>query len=114
METPPQPFESLAPLAGGSDPTERAKTLGAAIDAVPQLQTWLRQARQEAVAEMHKQGVGSYADIGEILGFSRARAQQIATGYVGGRPRARQVHHLDGDPRNNNVDNLELRDQPDV
>ena len=114
METPPQPFEPLAPIAGGSDPTERAKALGEAIDAVPHLQAWLRRARQQAVAEMHEQGVGSYADIGEILGFSRARAQQIATGYVGGRPRAQQVHRLDGDPRNNDVGNLELREQPEA
>lgn len=87
MDMPPHSFEALTDLAADEDPTERAKTLGAAIDEVPELQAWLRRARQQAVAEMHEQGVGSFADIGKILGFTRARAQQIATGYVGGRPR---------------------------
>lgn len=34
-----------------------------------------------------------------------ARRRKLAT---------QQVHHLDGDPRNNDVANLELRDQPDA
>lgn len=28
--------------------------------------------------------------------------------------RAQQVHHRDGDPRNNDVSNLEIREQPDA
>lgn len=114
MTTPPHPFESAVDLTASADPTERAKAFAAAIEAVPELQTWLRQGRQEAVREMYAQMRAegkSYTDVGKELGVTRARAQQIAEGYVGGRPRG-QVHHRDGEPRNNDVGNLELRDEP--
>lgn len=44
----------------------------------------------------------------EILDWAAAR---VGKGVGGGRPKAQQVHHLDGDPRNNAPANLELRDQ---
>jgi hypothetical protein len=83
MDAPPPPFEVLGSLADEPDPTARAKALMQAIDAVPALQTWLREARREAVNAMHEDR--SYTVIGDELGITRARAQQIATGYVGGR-----------------------------
>jgi len=83
MDAPPPPFDALAGLVNEPDPTTRAKTLMQAIDAVPLLQTWLRQAKQEAVLEMHE--TRSFAAIGKELGITRGRAQQIAVGYVGGR-----------------------------
>jgi DNA-directed RNA polymerase specialized sigma24 family protein len=84
METPPTPFEALANLAEDTDPTQRAKTIGAALNAVPDLQKWLRTARQNAVTEMHETGL-SYADIGQELGMDRVRAHQIAKGATTGR-----------------------------
>lgn len=84
MTTPPTPFEALKHLADTDDPTERAKQAGVALNAVPELQSWLRQVRQEAVLEMRAGGL-SHAEVGKQLGVSRARAQQIAEGRTTGR-----------------------------
>jgi|GEM_PF-1284536 len=84
MTTPPSPFENLKHLAEEGDATERAKTVGAALNAVPELQHWLRQVRQRAVQEMHDDGL-SYADIGKAIGTSRVRAHQIAEGRTTGK-----------------------------
>lgn len=116
MDTPPRPFEALADLDADLDDTEAARKLGDAIDSVAKLQTWLRQARQRRVrgmyAQMRAEGK-SYTDVGKELGVTRARAQQIAEGYVGGRPRG-QVHHPDADARNTDPGNLELRETPEA
>jgi hypothetical protein len=85
MDTPPSPFEALANLTNAPDPTQRAKQVGAALAAVPDLQKWLRRAREAAVGEMHDGGM-SYADIGAELGMDRVRAHQIAKGKTTGRP----------------------------
>jgi hypothetical protein len=85
MDTPPAPFESLAGLTAAPDPTDRAKTVGAALNAIPDLQKWLRRAREHAVGEMHDSGM-SYAEIGAELGMDRVRAHQIAKGKTTGRP----------------------------
>ncbi|CAM5435605.1 hypothetical protein STENM36S_08951 [Streptomyces tendae] len=63
---------------------ERAKAAGVALQAVPQLQQWLRDIRQQAVGEMRDGGM-SHADVGAVLGVSRARAQQIAQGRTTGK-----------------------------
>lgn len=84
MTTPPTPFENLKHLAEQGDPTERAKTVGAALQAIPELQHWLREIRQGAVQEMRDDGM-SHAEVGKELGLSRARAQQIAEGRTTGK-----------------------------
>jgi DNA-binding NarL/FixJ family response regulator len=84
MDTPPTPFESLAGLAKATDPAERAKQVGKALDAVPKLQKWLRTVRQEAVQEMRASGL-SHADVAKELGVSRVRAHQIAEGLTTGK-----------------------------
>jgi hypothetical protein len=84
MTTPPTPFENLKHLAEQGDPTRRAKAVGAALQAIPELQHWLREIRQAAVQEMREEGK-SHADVGAELGVSRARAQQIAEGRTTGK-----------------------------
>jgi DNA-directed RNA polymerase specialized sigma24 family protein len=84
MTTPPSPFETLATLTAGTDPTDQAKLLGAALAAVPDLQRWLREARQTAVLAMRADGM-SHADVAKALGTSRSRAQQIAEGRTTGK-----------------------------
>lgn len=96
MDAPPPPFDALAHLVDEPDPTARAKKLMQAIERAPELQTWLREARREAVNEMH--GDVSFTAIGRELGITRARAQQIATGYVGGRS-ARKAERTTADGR---------------
>jgi hypothetical protein len=85
MDTPPAPFERLEDLAEAPDPTDRAMAIGAALNAIPDLQKWLRRVRENAVGEMHDSGM-SYADIGVALGMDRVRAHQIAKGKTTGRP----------------------------
>ncbi|MFD6180040.1 hypothetical protein [Streptomyces goshikiensis] len=84
MTTPPPPFETLKHLADNTDASERAKEVGVALNAVPELQKWLRQLRQEAVLELRADGL-SHAEVGKLIGTSRARAQQIAEGRTTGR-----------------------------
>lgn len=84
MTNPPSPFENLKHLAEQGDPTQRAKDVGAALQAIPELQHWLREIRQGAVQEMREGGM-SHADVGAELGVSRARAQQIAEGRTTGK-----------------------------
>lgn len=84
MDQPPPPFGPLARTFDNPDPAKRAQRLGAALDAVPQLQSWLRGERQRAVQEM-RDGGASHGDVAKMLGISRARAQQIAEGRTTGK-----------------------------
>lgn len=84
MDTPPTPFEALAHITEDPDPAKRARTIGAALASVPDLQKWLRHARELAVGEMRDGGL-SHADVAKILSVSRARAQQIAEGRTTGK-----------------------------
>jgi hypothetical protein len=84
MTTPPHPFENLTPLASTAEPEQRARDATAALNAVPELQAWLRQTRQGAVLEMRAGGM-SHGEVGKVLGISRARAQQIAEGRTTGK-----------------------------
>lgn len=84
MTTPPSPFENLQHLAEQADPIQRAKAVGSALQAIPELQHWLREIRQVAVQEMRDGGM-SHAQVGAELGLSRARAQQIAEGRTTGK-----------------------------
>lgn len=84
MTNPPSPFENLKHLAEQGDATQRAKDVGTALQAIPELQHWLREIRQVAVQEMRENGL-SHAEVGRELGLSRARAQQIAEGRTTGK-----------------------------
>jgi DNA-directed RNA polymerase specialized sigma subunit len=84
MTTPPSPFENLKHLAEQGDPVQRAKAVSTALQAIPELQHWLREIRQGAVQEMREDGL-SHAEVGKELGVSRARAQQIAEGRTTGK-----------------------------
>lgn len=84
MTNPPSPFENLKHLAEQGDATRRAKDVSAALQAIPELQHWLREIRQGAVQEMRTEGA-SHAEVGKAIGVSRARAQQIAEGRTTGK-----------------------------
>jgi hypothetical protein len=84
MTTPPNPFENLKHLAEQGDPTQQAKEASAALQAIPDLQKWLREIRQAAVQGMREGGL-SHAQVAAELGISRARAQQIAEGRTTGK-----------------------------
>ncbi|MGK5729741.1 sigma-70 family RNA polymerase sigma factor [Streptomyces sp. URMC 124] len=84
MTTPPSPFENLKHLAEQGDATQRAKDVSTALQAIPELQKWLRAIRHEAVREM-REGGHSHAQVATELGISRARAQQIAEGRTTGK-----------------------------
>ncbi|MFI1485743.1 sigma-70 family RNA polymerase sigma factor [Streptomyces sp. NPDC020747] len=84
MTTPPSPFENLKHLAEQGDPIQRAKDVGKVLEAIPDLQHWLREVRQGAVQEMRNEGM-SHAEVGKELGLSRARAQQIVEGRTTGK-----------------------------
>lgn len=74
----------LAALTKIEDPLDRAKVASLVLDAVPRIQTALRETRQAAVRELREQGL-SHAEVGTALGVSRARAQQIAEGKTSGK-----------------------------
>ncbi|MCX4750963.1 sigma-70 family RNA polymerase sigma factor [Kitasatospora sp. NBC_01287] len=79
MDTPPPPFEALADLTKDPGTLERAKLLTDALNAVPDLQKWLRQLRQQDVLALHEAGM-SYTDIAPHLGVKPERASGIARG----------------------------------
>ncbi|MFF0721359.1 hypothetical protein [Micromonospora sp. NPDC003816] len=79
----PDPIAALAHLP--TDPADRARALGAALEAIPGFQAALRAERAEAVTEL-KQG-RTWDQVGEELGLHPARASQIARGVTGGTKR---------------------------
>lgn len=97
MTTPPSPFEALKHLMDNADASERAREIGSALNAVPELQKWLRQLRQDAVLELRADGL-SHAEVGKVIGTSRARAQQIAEGRTTGRRAVDEVSEQGSNP----------------
>ncbi|MFG2412256.1 RNA polymerase subunit sigma-70 [Streptomyces goshikiensis] len=97
MTTPPKPFEALKYLADNADAGARAQEVGAALNAVPELQKWLRRLRQDAVLDLRADGL-SHAEVGKVIGTSRARAQQIAEGRTTGRRAPGEVPEEDSNP----------------
>lgn len=89
MSNPPAPFESLAHLATGPATIERIKALTEALAAVPDLQRWLRERRQEVVRTLHERDGVSYTHIAAHLGLTPERVSGIARGHTrsGGSPR---------------------------
>jgi DNA-directed RNA polymerase specialized sigma24 family protein len=81
METPPEPFEQLAGLVGEPESIEQAKTLTDALNAVPELQRWLRARRQHVVLTLHERDGMSYTDMAPHLGVKPERVSGIARGH---------------------------------
>ncbi|MEW1817733.1 RNA polymerase subunit sigma-70 [Streptomyces diastaticus] len=70
--------EIIAQLAATPDPVDRAKALGAALDAIPELQSELRAERQKAVVEIRE--TRTIAETADLLDVSQGRISQIAKG----------------------------------
>ncbi|MFE4399439.1 RNA polymerase subunit sigma-70 [Streptomyces koyangensis] len=70
--------EIIAQLAATPDPVDRAKALGAVLDAIPELQSELRAERQKAVVEIRE--TRTIAETADLLDVSQGRISQIAKG----------------------------------
>ncbi|TGB13824.1 sigma-70 family RNA polymerase sigma factor [Streptomyces sp. MZ04] len=81
METPPEPFTSLAKLTEGAESIEQAKALTEALNAVPDLQRWLREERQRIVRTLHERDGVSYTEMAPQLGVKPERVSGIARGH---------------------------------
>ena len=81
MTNPPSPFENLKHLAEQGDATQRAKDVGAALQAIPDLQKWLREQRQQVVLTLHERDGISYTDMAPALGVKPERVSGIARGH---------------------------------
>lgn len=92
MNTPPDTFKAITHLADDPDPINRARIVGDALGAIPDLQKWLRNVRQQAVRQANEDGL-TYSEIGHELGISGPRANAIAnnsqSGSGSGRPAGR-------------------------
>jgi ribosome-binding protein aMBF1 (putative translation factor) len=81
METPPHPFASLATLTEGTESIEQAKALSEALNAVPDLQKWLRERRQHVIRTLHDRDGMSYTEMAPHLGVKPERVSGIARGH---------------------------------
>lgn len=81
MDTPPTPFQQLAQLADGPESIDQAKALTEALNAVPDLQSWLRERRQHIVRTLHERDGVSYTDMAPQLGVKPERVSGIARGH---------------------------------
>lgn len=87
--------QTLANLAAVEDPAERAKQAAAVVElARTKLMAGARKIRQDAVNELRDQGL-TLAAVGELIGQSVSRTQQISEGRSGGKPRAKEVPNED-------------------
>jgi hypothetical protein len=81
--------QTLADLAAIKDPVERAKQAATVIElARTRLMAGARQIRQDAVNELRAQGL-TLSAVGELIGQSTSRTQQISEGRSGGKPKAK-------------------------
>ena len=78
----PDPIAKLGDTLAVADPVLRARALGTALEAIPDLQRTIASARAAAVTEL-KQG-RTWDQVGALLGLHPARASQIARGISGG------------------------------
>lgn len=81
MEKPPAPFEELAALVAGEETLDQAVALTAALNAIPDLQKWLRGQRQHVVRTLHERDGTSYTDMAPALGVKPERVSGIARGH---------------------------------
>ncbi|MFF2612335.1 sigma-70 family RNA polymerase sigma factor [Kitasatospora sp. NPDC058046] len=76
---PPEPFAVLADLVAGGATMHTAAQLGEALNAVPQLQRWLREQRRSVLQEL--KATHSNGEIGSRLGLTAQRVADIAAGH---------------------------------
>lgn len=81
MDKPPEPFAQLADLAGTPETLDQAKRLTGALNAIPELQKWLREQRQHVVRTLHERDGVSYTDMAPHLGVKPERVSGIARGH---------------------------------
>lgn len=81
MDNPPAPFAQLADLAGDPETIDQAKRLTEALNAIPDLQKWLREQRQHVVRTLHERDGMSYTDMAPHLGVKPERVSGIARGH---------------------------------
>jgi DNA-directed RNA polymerase specialized sigma24 family protein len=81
MDKPPSPFEQLADLVAGDESIDQAVALTQALNAIPDLQKWLREQRQNVVLTLHERDGISYTDMAPALGVKPERVSGIARGH---------------------------------
>ncbi|GGW41178.1 sigma-70 family RNA polymerase sigma factor [Streptomyces xantholiticus] len=81
MDKPPPPFDQLADLVAGDETLDQAVALTAALNAIPDLQKWLREQRQHVVRTLHDRDGTSYTDMAPALGVKPERVSGIARGH---------------------------------
>lgn len=81
MDKPPSPFEQLADLVAGDESIGQALALTRALNAIPDLQKWLREQRQHVVRTLHERDGMSYTDMAPHLGVKPERVSGIARGH---------------------------------
>lgn len=77
----PECFAGLRELAEQPETIEQAKALTDALNAVPELQKWLRERRQHVVRTLHERDGMSYTDMAPHLGVKPERVSGIARGH---------------------------------
>lgn len=80
MDTPLTRYERLAAALDGDASIEQAVALTEALNAIPELQSWLRARRQKVVLEVHEAGM-SYTEMAPHLGVKPERVSGIARGH---------------------------------
>ncbi|GAB2717951.1 sigma-70 family RNA polymerase sigma factor [Streptomyces bullii] len=81
MDKPPEPFAQLVDLTAGPETIDQAKQLTDALNAIPDLQKWLRVRRQHVVRTLHERDGISYTDMAPHLGVKPERVSGIARGH---------------------------------
>ncbi|MEV6565895.1 sigma-70 family RNA polymerase sigma factor [Streptomyces kronopolitis] len=76
----PEPFAALADLAGGEPTIEQARALGQALNAVPDLQHWLREQRRRTIRALMDNG-HSKEELAPHLKVTPQRVADIASGH---------------------------------
>jgi hypothetical protein len=81
MDKPPPPFEQLTALVADDETLDQAVALTEALNAIPDLQKWLREQRQHVVRTLHERDGISYTDMAPHLGVKPERVSGIARGH---------------------------------
>ncbi|WP_432124039.1 helix-turn-helix domain-containing protein [Streptomyces sp. C10-9-1] len=76
-------LDTIDALGADGDAEDRARRLTALLDEWPDAHARVRSMRQQAVKELHAEGM-SYRKIGELLGVSFGRVRQIIDGETAG------------------------------
>jgi ribosome-binding protein aMBF1 (putative translation factor) len=81
MDKPPPPFEQLTALVASDETLDQAVALTEALNAIPDLQKWLREQRQHVVRTLRERDGISYTDMAPALGVKPERVSGIARGH---------------------------------